>query len=123
MKINKMKTNLGDTVKIIFKSKAEYEHWLQYVKEVCITCEKVDPIFEAIPKDLEENVTENLDTGEYMILLLPEITARFVIGFMELCVVQKRHEQRDKELLDMAKQCVMKTQEMTKIMENNDTYL
>ena len=58
-----------------------------------------------------------------MILLLPEITARFVIGFMELCVVQKRHEQRDKELLDMAKQCVMKTQEMTKIMENNDTYL
>ena len=91
MRVDKLKTNLGDTIKIIFKTKMEYEKWLQYVKDVCITCEKVDPIFQVIPKDLKENATENLDTGEYTILLLPEVTARIVLGFMELCVVQKRN--------------------------------
>lgn len=63
MRVDKLKTNLGDTIKIIFKTKMEYEKWLQYVKDVCITCEKVDPIFQVIPKDLKENATENLDTG------------------------------------------------------------
>lgn len=91
MRVDKLKTNLGDTIKIIFKTKVEYEKWLQYVKDVCITCEKVDPIFQVIPKDLEENATENLDTGEYTILLLPEVTARIVLGFMELCVIRKRN--------------------------------
>ena len=62
MRVDKLKTNLGDTIKIIFKTKMEYEKWLQYVKDVCITCEKVDPIFQVIPKDLKENATENLDT-------------------------------------------------------------
>lgn len=53
MRVDKLKTNLGDTIKIIFKTKMEYEKWLQYVKDVCITCEKVDPIFQVIPKDLK----------------------------------------------------------------------
>ena len=53
MRVDKLKTNLGDTIKIIFKTKMEYEKWLQYVKDVCIT--------------------------------------RIVLGFMELCVVQKRN--------------------------------
>ena len=83
MRVDKLKTNLGDTIKIIFKTEMEYKKWLQYVKDVCITCEKVDPIFQVIPKDLKENATENLDTGE--------VTARIVLGFMELCVVQKRN--------------------------------
>ena len=91
MRVDKLKTNLGDTIKIIFNTKMEYEKWLQYVKDVCITCEKVDPIFQVIPKDLEENATEDLDTGEYTILLLPEVTARIVLGFMELCVIRKRN--------------------------------
>ena len=91
MRTDKLKTNLGDAIKIVFKSKDEYEKWLQYVKEVCISCEIVDPIFQVIPKDLEENATENLDTGEYTILLLPDVTARIVLGFMELCVIRKRN--------------------------------
>lgn len=117
MRTNQLKTTLGDTVKLIFKTKEEYNTWMRYVKDVCISCEKVDPIFKVIPQDLLENTTENVDTGEYIVLLLPEVTSRFVIAFMELCVVQKRHAERDAALVEDAKACLVTANKMKKMLE------